>query len=446
MLRPWTKYPDTPSLQDWAVFSRQLRRWKEFRTWQLGNRRQAVGFSGYLDEKRREFERMGAAEFTTQPVFEQTVRQQWEDEYGHGQPQRRGDHDGDAEAVFSRYAEAARRLLMDHGFVQPFQLQADSKQQDQWTTYVEYLAFECSRLGTLSMSAQKLQLQHDVEWEGLIKEEVVKPLDTYDDVASMEAEDMRGRELEKAARAARSFTAVTDTAAADATKKTHTETTRNPRKPGGTRRGQKPASHAQKSLQSAQTHLDDIARRKDLVDKYLHNTQKFQTAKVEVDYQQRRVEWVRSEISKIEAAQRTTQSKKRKHPTDEDTAEPQLKTEKVAGESDGPGTRSRKRQRGIHEKDGGAAPSSLLELGLGAAVVSTQVSSAVITDSRPRRQSKGIFCGTAALGAHADRLKTLRPRVDGKVAGVRGLNTRGHEAVRKARGRPRSTHSMSKAR
>lgn len=120
------------------------------RSWQLVNRRQTVGFSEYLDGKRREFERMGASEFTADPVFEQTVHHQWEDEYGRGRPQR---DDDDAKAVLFRYAAAVSRLLMDHGFVQPFQLQADPKQQDQWTTYVEYLAFECFCLGKLAASA-----------------------------------------------------------------------------------------------------------------------------------------------------------------------------------------------------------------------------------------------------------------------------------------------------
>lgn len=382
------------SPEDWEVFSRQLRRWKEFRTWQLGNRRQTVGFSEYLDEQRREFERMGAAEFAAQPIFEQTVRQQWEGEYGHGQQQPGGD---DAEAVLSRYAEAARRLLIDCGFVQPFQLHPDPKQQDQWTTYVEYLAFECFWLGRLARSAQKLRLQHDAEWEGLVKADVVKPLGACDDLRSTEVEDMRGRELERAARAARSFTAVTgttatDTAATDMVKETRTQPTRKPR----ARRGQQPPSHTQKSLQSSQSPIDDIARRNDLVNEYVHDTQKYQTAKAEVDYQQRRVEWVQSEIGKIMAEQRaagksgstigaksrkrkpihdadlkppvgkhkrtdetketvvdgrsdysrTTRSKKRKLATDEETQGPQLKTEeKVAGEIDGPGTKAGKDRR-----------------------------------------------------------------------------------------------------
>lgn len=66
------------------MFSRQLRRWKEFRKWQLGNRRQTVKFSEYLNEQQREFERMGvAAGWIARPVFKQAICSQWEDEYGY---------------------------------------------------------------------------------------------------------------------------------------------------------------------------------------------------------------------------------------------------------------------------------------------------------------------------------------------------------------------------
>merc|ERR1712093_879767 len=226
---------------------------------------------------------------------------------------------------------------MDCGFVQPFELHADPKQQDQWTTYVEYLAFEYFWLGRFARSAQKLRVQHNAG--------VVEPIDAVGDLASTEIEDMRERELERVARAARSFTAAARTTATDTTKETCTQTRRRPR----TRRGQNSPSHPQKNLQSPQSPIDGIAPRNDLVDEYVHNTQKYQSAKAEADHQQRMVEWVRSEISKIAAEQKTagksscsvgTKSRKSKPPTDEDTREPQLKTEtKVAGETDGPETR-----------------------------------------------------------------------------------------------------------
>lgn len=131
---------------------------------------------------------------------------------------------------------------------------------------------------------------------------------------------------------------------------------------------------------------------------------KYQTAKVEVGHQQRRVEWVQSDISKIEAEQkvagksggsslgrsrkrkptddvdgvqprvakrrrmdemeekvagwsdnsRTTRSKKRKLSANEDAPEPKLKTEEVAGESDGEGARKRKGCKGTHENQCGS--------------------------------------------------------------------------------------------
>ncbi len=430
MLRSWTRYPDTQNPEDWEVFSRQLRRWKEYRRWQLSNRGQTVEFSEYLDEKRQEFERMGASEFTAQPVFEETVRHQWESEYGDRQPQF-GD---DVQAVFSRYSKATRRLLMDHGFAQPFQLQADPKQQDQWTTYVEYLGFECYCLDRLVKSAEKLRPQHDAVCERLMKAEVVaKPSDTYNALANTEAEDERDRELEEAARAVCSFIA-TDTAA------------RKIRKRQGTRRRQKLPSR-----QSAQNRLDIIARRNDLITECLHEIHKYRTAKTEADHQQRRVEWVRSEISKIRAEpsavsksdssgttnrkrkptdeamlepqikkQRrvdetepgksynsgTARSKKRKLPTDENTLKPRFKTQKVAGKSDGPGAGSRKRQKEIHRTDDGAGPSGVPNLG----GFSAQVISTVTTDSGTRRQFKRISSGTAVLGSRTDRLRTLRTR------------------------------------
>ncbi|KAK3338578.1 hypothetical protein B0H65DRAFT_434262, partial [Neurospora tetraspora] len=70
MLRPWAEYPDTPNPHNW-VFFRQLRRWKEYRAWQLVNRRQTVGFSEYLDDKRRELEMMGEYKVIAKPNFEQ---------------------------------------------------------------------------------------------------------------------------------------------------------------------------------------------------------------------------------------------------------------------------------------------------------------------------------------------------------------------------------------
>ncbi|KAI9779576.1 MAG: hypothetical protein M1816_003477 [Peltula sp. TS41687] len=79
-----------------------------------------------------------------------------------------------------------------------------------------------------------------------------------------------------------------------------------------------------------------------------YSEDKYQTAKAKADHQQRRVDWVRSEISKIEAEQKAAGNSddangvdgvqprvgKRNLPADEDPPEPKLKTKKVAGRRD----------------------------------------------------------------------------------------------------------------
>lgn len=151
----------------------------------------------------------------------------------------------------------------------------------------------------------------------------MKPYTTCDDLASTEAEGRRGCELEQATLAVRLFTAATDTTATDTAQETHTQTTGETRKRRRTRCGQEPPSQAQKSLASVQKHLHGIARRNRLIDEYIDKIQKYRTAKMEVDHQRHRVEWVRSEVRKIEAEQKVV----------------------VSGKSDGSETRSRKRGR-----------------------------------------------------------------------------------------------------
>lgn len=133
----------------------------------------------------------------------------------------------------------------------------------------------------LAETAEKLRLQHDAELERLVEQKVVKS--STDDLASTEAEGRRACELEQATLALRLFTAATDTTATDTAQETHTQT-REIRKRRRTRCSQEPPSQAQKSLASAQKHLDGIARRNRLIDEYIDQIQKYRTAKMEVDH------------------------------------------------------------------------------------------------------------------------------------------------------------------
>ncbi|KAJ4399882.1 hypothetical protein N0V85_005892, partial [Neurospora sp. IMI 360204] len=253
--------------KDWKVFSTQLDRWREFRAWQLEERRQIVPFSEYLHDERRYHDMLPLGEYRLQFKddidFEEYIRDNWERLLS-GLDKA----EDDAEAILFRHAATCSRLVMDNGFVQPFQVQADPKQQDQWTTFVEYLAFECLLLGRHTGSVRRLQPQYDAEWEKLVKAGVAGPLDTRD-LASTEAKVIRDLEFLEAAEAARV-------------------------RPGPTL----------ESLWSAAIRYDHIKKRSKLVDKYVNNTKGYLWAKKEADHQQRRVEWVLSEISKIEAEQK----------------------------------------------------------------------------------------------------------------------------------------------
>jgi hypothetical protein len=354
----------------WMVFSLQLQRWKQFRTYQNVSRLRRVGYAEFLDECRRDSESNGhRSEWIKSPRYEDVTRSQWENTYGH---LKQLDED-DAEAALSRYAEVVTELLMDCGFVQPFQLHQDPKQQDQWTTYVEYLAFEHLWLRRFSGFARRLLREHDARWEGLVKAGLVQPLETNDELTSMEIEVLREQELRRATLAKRSFTAATSTTAMDAAVTNLVE-----------------ESYTKNDTQflRSSSYTDDAVR------KYVWNRSKHITASAEAHHHRSRVEWVQSEICKIAAQQRvvgdsgimigvgsrkrklisdgevnedkrtkemmvdspsdnlrTTRSKKRKFATEDGAQGPQLNMEeRAAGEIDGLGRRSKKQRKAVHEQ------------------------------------------------------------------------------------------------
>ncbi|KAF7503132.1 hypothetical protein GJ744_004274 [Endocarpon pusillum] len=120
-----------------------------FRAWQLRGRRRRPGFDEYLDAHRRDyFMSGGISSGAAWADFEQTARLCWESEYGY-----------EDEENVERHAERLGRRLVQQGFVlrRPFPLLANPKGQDQWTTYVEYLAFEAESLYGLAEAARRLE-------------------------------------------------------------------------------------------------------------------------------------------------------------------------------------------------------------------------------------------------------------------------------------------------
>ena len=215
-LLPWVKNPRDPD--DYRrVFSRQRDRWLEFRKWQLDNRRAAIsddeeGFSVFLQAKQHEFAVIGAAEVTTQPGFEEAMWTQWEQEQQVRQWQR--DNVREVQGGFTEYAERAARRLAGHGFTKSFQLEEDPREQDEWTTWVEYLEFEYWWFDKHTQAVQRLQRQHDEAWEKLQKANVLKEFETEESLLTEEAE--RQRESEQTNRAMQSGASADELLAATA--------------------------------------------------------------------------------------------------------------------------------------------------------------------------------------------------------------------------------------
>jgi hypothetical protein len=119
ILAPWLESPLSDGAINWkTIFQQQLSNWELFKAWQHSNRN------------------------TQGPTPPGTLLEDAGDE-------RRGSlssSDGDALGLtrFEAHLAKARHQLDHHcGFTKSFTFNVDTGRQDEWTTWVEYLSFEC---------------------------------------------------------------------------------------------------------------------------------------------------------------------------------------------------------------------------------------------------------------------------------------------------------------
>ncbi|TWU74611.1 hypothetical protein ED733_001385 [Metarhizium rileyi] len=118
ILGPWMKEPSADFAIDWkGVFEHQLSNWRLFRAWQQTNR-----------------------ESGTAP---DTPDIRSEDCDGRGDRESFASDYGSKSSKFEAHLTLARRLLSNCGFTKSFTFDMDSGRQDEWTTWIEYLSFEC---------------------------------------------------------------------------------------------------------------------------------------------------------------------------------------------------------------------------------------------------------------------------------------------------------------
>jgi hypothetical protein len=385
LLRPWTTQQHPADAKGkWQALSRQWNRWKEFRAWQLRGRRRRPGFGEYLDVYRRDyFMSGGTSRRAAEPEFEQTARLRWERDYS--------DYGEDEEDV-ERHAEVVRRLL-PRGFIirRPLRLLLDPKTQDLWTTYAEYLAFEAECLYLLAGDARRLENRAKGKYE-VAKAKVDQQQCRVDWVLS---EIEKIKEEQKAAACESS---------------------------GG------------KTGSSKKRRPDDTDGLQDVVEPRLGKRRRIGKTDEDMTDKDKTDETEEVPASRSNILSRTRRSKRRKPLTDEqeekDIPEPRSKRRKVAGTSDGPSS--------VLQASGAPA--------LSAFTATTTTTTTIYTSSLPRRRRRKRMttpprvAAAAAREPRGERIKTLRPRVNGKAATIStSTDSRRHGAARRPRGGLRAT-------
>ncbi|KAJ6437890.1 protein kinase [Purpureocillium lavendulum] len=325
MLWPFWGYSRDTQVS-WLVFRRQLKRWREFRKWQIDNRGledEDAGFPAFVEMMKRIYKKdkydEGVAQLETDPSWLKSV---WLDKQRTRRWQRRWQRERDCNG-FSDYVDAVTRRLARHGFTRPFQLQEDPKQQDELTTWIEYLGFEYWWLDRYTDSIERLKPDHDRRWQELVDKKIPKPHETKDFIRTTPSSMERGREREQAREAKQM-------AEADA-KRVYFLTQKDSRRltiPKEKRMQMLEA--AREKLVAAQERYEFTRRRVSMVTDFIRATFDYANAKKDATGHATLVQWVLEQVLLVEAdpiqpnmtaASPDTKNKKRKRAQDENKPE-----------------------------------------------------------------------------------------------------------------------------
>ncbi|KAL8856975.1 MAG: hypothetical protein Q9178_006470 [Gyalolechia marmorata] len=166
-LEPWLPEYKGPERRDDdlpPVFSTQLKDWQLFQyRWQWDNRGRIAceeGFSAFLDSDRKQELHGGETKEVSNPWYENTLRNVWEDVPRYFEA---SGYEG-----FKAYVRAVAKRLASHNFTQPFQLAEDPRQQDGWTTWVEYLNFVYWWQDRYAAIMKASEPKHRKAWEEML--------------------------------------------------------------------------------------------------------------------------------------------------------------------------------------------------------------------------------------------------------------------------------------
>ncbi|EEU47093.1 uncharacterized protein NECHADRAFT_78164 [Fusarium vanettenii 77-13-4] len=203
LIQPLQNYPGNN--QPFNIFLEQNARWKDFRKWQKDNRGLEDENDTYeafvketsfweeqsnLDWAQMRFE----AEMKRNPLH---LESQWRYEMKARNRQRLRCRERDCNGP-ADYFEAVKRRLASHDITRPFQLKEDPKQQDQLTTWTEYLGYEYWCLDGHAEDMERLAPKHDEAWKKLVDAKIVGPHESIDDIRSVGGSLRRDNDAQQA--------------------------------------------------------------------------------------------------------------------------------------------------------------------------------------------------------------------------------------------------------
>ncbi|KAF2872952.1 hypothetical protein BDV95DRAFT_490800, partial [Massariosphaeria phaeospora] len=202
LLQPWMEQFGSR----WEVFQRQWARWQNFRIWQRDNRwieDEEDGFPSYVEGRKNFVKRYPYLESAKSlPDIEANPSILKDDHWNRAlwdrREQQRFCREQHGGVEFADYVNAVKRRLARHGFTRPFELKEDPKQQDDLSTWIEYLGFEYWWLDRYMDTIDRLKSSYDKAWQTLVDSKVLRPHETQEYVPTDECGMRRDAEYHQA--------------------------------------------------------------------------------------------------------------------------------------------------------------------------------------------------------------------------------------------------------
>ena len=197
---------------------------------------------------------------------------------------------------FSKYNEAAKTLLAQHGLTKGFRFQEDQMQQDQLMTWIEYFSYESAQYNRYTKTVQRLQPAFDEAWKKLVDLKVLRPSETQEYICNVESAIDGQNEYWQAWQGVEWA-------------KTAAEKALSPvQKNNNSLRGLHLTPAERKEMLAATSRLDkakaihkSIMKRNQTITEFDVATRDFQTAKQKAKRHQIRLDWILGQLPLIEA-------------------------------------------------------------------------------------------------------------------------------------------------